>query len=58
MTSARYTYLTGDQYELSALMDHINEFCTKYPEYRLHTLFPSPVPKTRTMIALMTTDPA
>lgn len=34
MSSARYTYVSSSQ-GMSGLIDVVNEFCRKYPEYRL-----------------------
>ena len=33
MPSARYTYISG--HDMSDLLDNVNEFTSKYPEYRL-----------------------
>lgn len=53
--SARYTYLFGSS--MAALMDQVNNFCQKYPEYRLLQILVvshNPMPN---IFAIMTTDP-
>lgn len=51
MTSARYTYLSSD--DVSYLIDRVNDFCKKYPEYRLMQIMPSGA----FFLAILTTDP-
>lgn len=50
--SARYTYEYGDT--MSGLLDRINEFCLKYPEYRLLQVV---VIREQSLYAVLTTDP-
>jgi hypothetical protein len=51
-SSAQYTYLHGSN--LSRLIDQVNDFCQKYPEYRLFQVI---VPSDDLVIAILTTDP-
>lgn len=55
MTSARYTYLSSNR-GLSGLMDAVNEFCLKYPEYRLLQVVYSE--NLDDLYAILTTDPS
>lgn len=53
--SARYTYVPSPQ-GMSHLMDAVNEFCVKYPEYRLLQVLKLDHPYK--LIAILTTDPS
>lgn len=52
MISARYTYIPSED-NISALLDKVNEFCLKYPEYRLMQVLISG----HGVFAILTTDP-
>lgn len=52
MMSARYTFVHSAK-GLSGLMDEVNEFCRKYPEYRMFQVMADK----STLAAILTTDP-
>jgi len=64
-SSARYTYIPGDTgvarlTGMGRLIDQVNEFCRKYPEYRLmQVVTERDRQNTSTMLyAILTTDPS
>jgi hypothetical protein len=50
--SAQYTYLFG--IEMARVVDQVNEFCRKYPEYRLLQIL---LDNGDGLYAILTTDP-
>lgn len=52
--SARYTYIPAHD-SMSGLMDAVNEFCRKYPEYRLFQVILDS--QSQKVFAVLTTDP-
>lgn len=52
--SARYTYVSSDR-GMSHLLDQVNAFAGKYPEYRLFQVLYGP---DGTVYAVLTTDPS